>query len=81
MNGHLASVLRVTPEPYSHLDDMQIHHLLTRHPQQYMDYIRSRLEDIAKGHASLNYQNKVELRPNGKFEDFISLVNDRCANN
>lgn len=59
MNELLASVLRITPEPYSHQDDMQIHHLLTRHPQQYMGHIRSRLEDIAKGHASLNYQNKT----------------------
>lgn len=28
-----------------------------------------------------NYQSKIEPGPNGKFEDFISLVNDRLANN
>lgn len=63
MNELLASVLRITPEPYSHLDDMQIHRLLTRDPQQYIGYIRSQLADIANGHASL------DLRPKQVFSD------------
>jgi len=63
MNDLLASVLRITPEPYRHLDDMQIHRLLTRDPQRYMGYIRAQLDDIANGHASL------DLRPKQVFSD------------
>lgn len=63
MNDLLASVLRITPEPYRHLDDMQIHRLLTRDPQHYMGYIRAQLEGIASGHASL------DLRPKQVFSD------------
>lgn len=63
MNDLLASVLRITPEPYRHLDDMQIHRLLTRDPQRYMGYIRAQLEGIANGHASL------DLRPKQVFSD------------
>jgi ornithine cyclodeaminase/alanine dehydrogenase-like protein (mu-crystallin family) len=58
MNELLASVLRVTPEPYLHLDDMQIHHRLTRNPQQYMNYIRIQLDDIASGRAALELPHK-----------------------
>lgn len=66
----LEQVLRIHDEPYRYFDDLQIHHMLTARPVQYLDHLQSLLESLAAGESSLELPNKLVFDDADAFSDF-----------
>ena len=66
----LQQVLRIHDEPYRYFDDLQIHHMLTAEPMQYLDHLMVLLTSLATGESSLELPNKLVFDDADKFSDF-----------
>lgn len=66
----LQQVLRIHDEPYRYFDDLQIHHMLTAEPMQYLDHLLTLLISLASGESSLELPNKLVFDDADKFSDF-----------
>jgi ornithine cyclodeaminase/alanine dehydrogenase-like protein (mu-crystallin family) len=66
----LDQVLRIHDEPYRYFDDLQIHHMLTTSPIQYLDHLLELLESLASGESSLELPNKLVFDDADAFSDF-----------
>ena len=56
--------------PMFTFDDLQIHHMLTTRPQQYLDHLLALLESLASGESSLELPNKLVFDDADAFSDF-----------
>jgi ornithine cyclodeaminase/alanine dehydrogenase-like protein (mu-crystallin family) len=59
----LANLLRISTEPCTYIDDKQVHGFLTDNPVEYFQFVKSCLQDISAGKASL------EMTPKQIFTD------------
>jgi ornithine cyclodeaminase/alanine dehydrogenase-like protein (mu-crystallin family) len=66
----LQQVLRIHDEPYRYFDDLQIHHMLTTRPTQYLDHLLTLLESLAFGESALELPNKLVFDDADKYSDF-----------
>jgi len=62
-NDLFQQVLRLSHEPFAYFDERTVHRLLTDHPNQYLEYVRNALVEIATGLAC------IELPPKQIFTD------------
>jgi len=70
MSPLLASLLRLSPEPYQYHDDEAVHVGLTRQPSAYMNWLMDALRQIASGRASLELPPKTVFADPGERSDF-----------
>ncbi len=66
----LQQVLRIHDEPYRYFNDLQIHHMLTVEPMQYLDHLLALLESLASGESSLELPDKLVFDDANAFSDF-----------
>jgi len=69
-DGMLQRVLRISPEPCTQFNDVDVHRLLTRDPAAYFNYVRDALGDIAHARAELELPAKQLFQDPGRSGDF-----------
>jgi ornithine cyclodeaminase/alanine dehydrogenase-like protein (mu-crystallin family) len=75
-------VLRIQPEPYEYLTEMQVHRALTRDPQQYFSHVLAALTEIAHGRAHIELPAKqiwADPRDGGDFRVMPCVVREHGA--
>lgn len=70
MDTALWDLLRVHPEPYEFLDDVEVHRRLSAAPAAYLEHVDAALTAIAAGHWQVELPAKRVFRDPGMERDF-----------
>jgi len=66
----LTNLLRISTEPCTYIDNEQVHGYIAGNPVEYFQYVKTCLEDLAEGKASLEMAPKQIFTDHGHGGDF-----------
>ncbi|PCH62999.1 MAG: hypothetical protein COC04_04910 [Gammaproteobacteria bacterium] len=66
----LAEVFRLSGEPFSYINELNVHEALTKNPQEYYHFVKQRLENIALNKAEMEMPPKILFSDQDSDGDF-----------